>query len=353
MFKFLLSLSTLIVSTCICASTYAATDKFDYAVLLQYHHVDDSTPPITSVSKETLAEHLELVKNEGFQVLPLPEVIDTLKSGGYFKKPTAVITFDDAYDSIYTNGFPLLKKYNWPFTIFIAPKPVEERFGGTLSWDQIKTMQDYGATMVNHSYQHDYLVRRLEGESKAQWLDRIKNDTEKAQRILEEKLGPLPKYMAYPFGEFDEDIKQLMSDMGYIAFGQQSGPINSSSDFLALPRFPASGIYANVKTLKTKLSSEPFELIEQRPNADVLQTGDSVPVFTLKVKDGDFRKHQVQCFYSGEPVETNVTTEQDTVTITATAGGKLSEGRSRYNCTAPHTSGSHYFWHSITFVTQS
>lgn len=348
MFKFLLLSITLSVTL------FAhSNNQYDHAVILQYHHVSDSTPPITSVTAEQLGEHLELIKSEGFQVLPLPQVIRTIQQGNTFDEPTAVITFDDAYESIYTAGFPLLKEYQYPFTIFVTPKPVEDGFSDMLNWQQLKEMQQYGATIANHSYQHDHLVFRLAGESDEEWLERIRKDTEKAQSRLEQELGNLPKYMAYPYGEFDEQLKSLMKDMEYIAFGQQSGPIHQTSDFLALPRFPASGIYANTKTLKTKLNSRAFHLIEERPNAQLRNAGDAVPELILKVKDNGFRHKQVQCFYSGNPVETKTSKdEHGIVVIQAKAGTTLSEGRSRYNCTAPSEDGRNYFWHSMAFVAQ-
>ncbi|EAT13722.1 polysaccharide deacetylase family protein [Bermanella marisrubri] len=348
MFKFLLLLITL-------SFTFVVHGKtgYDHAVILQYHHVSNSTPPITSVTAEQLEQHLNLIQKEGFQVLPLPQVIETLQQGNTFDKPTAVITFDDAYESIYTAGFPLLKEYQYPFTIFISPKPVEDGFTDMLSWGQLKEMQAYGATMANHSYQHDHLAFRLEGESDQEWLERIRKDTEQAQASLEHHLGSLKKYMAYPYGEFDEQLKSLMKEMGYIAFGQQSGPIHQTSEYLALPRFPASGIYANTKTLKTKLNSRAFHLIEELPKAQVRSAGDAVPELILKVKDNGFRHKQVQCFFSGNPVETKTSKdEHDIVVIQAKAKASLSKGRSRYNCTAPSEDGSNYFWHSKAFVAQ-
>lgn len=348
MFKFLLLLVTFSITL------FAhGKNEFDHAVILQYHHVSDSTPPITSVTPEQLKQHLELIREQGFQVLPLPEVISTIRDGKSFAKPTAVITFDDAYESIYTAGFPILKEYEYPFTIFVTPKPVEDGFSDMLDWQQIKEMQAYGATMANHSYQHDHLVFRLEGESDQEWLERIRQDTEKAQSSLKQALGELPKYMAYPYGEFDEQLKSLMKEMGYIAFGQQSGPIHQTSDFYALPRFPASGVYANTKTLKTKLNSRAFHLIEELPNAQLRNAGDAVPELTLKVKDNGFRHNQVQCFYSGNPVETKSSKdEHGVVMIQAKAGKSLTKGRNRYNCTAPSEDGSYYFWHSKAFIAQ-
>lgn len=320
------------------------------AVILQYHHVSETTPPSTSISPELFAQHLELIDELGFQVLPLKQVISTLQAGNGFKQKTLAITFDDAYNSIYFAGYPLLKQRQWPFTIFINPSAIDQKHGQTMTWEQLKEMQENGAMISNHSYEHLHLLEKSKNETLDAWKERITQDIQRAQQRLEEKLNIDNQYLAYPYGEFDESLKSLLKEMGYLGFSQQSGPIHVTSDFQSLPRFPAAGIYANTKTLKLKMNSLAFTIQKVTPTQTIRSTLDMAPALTLVVDEHDVRYQQAQCYYQGNPIPTQVKRENNLLTINAQYDGTLTLGRSRYNCTAPSKTENRYYWYSMPFV---
>ncbi|GAA6133662.1 polysaccharide deacetylase family protein [Oceaniserpentilla sp. 4NH20-0058] len=322
-----------------------------HAVIVQYHHVSEATPPSTSISPEGFAEHLQLIDDLGFQVLPLIDVIEGLHSGIGFKQKTLAITFDDSYDSIYTTAFPLLKARNLPFTIFVNPLAIDEQHGSTMTWENLIEMQTQGATIANHSQEHLHLLKKIDNETQLDWKQRIQGDILTAQNRLVEKLGIKNRYFAYPYGEFDEALKQLLSELNFISFSQQSGPINISNDFQSLPRFPASGIYANPATLKVKLNSLPFQIINVEPKPIIRSELESAPQLILTVKPNNIHYQQAQCFYQGEAIDTTAQLVEDTLVIQAQFNGPLALGRSRYNCTAPSKTSREYYWYSIPFIT--
>ena len=51
------------------------------AVILQYHHVSETLPAVTSVSANTFTEHLSYLKEHNFNVIPLNELISALQQG--------------------------------------------------------------------------------------------------------------------------------------------------------------------------------------------------------------------------------------------------------------------------------
>ena len=347
----LFTLVTLLLSQASLSKSQLVPASYDYATLIQYHHVSNKTPAITSVTGEQFQAHLELIESLGFQILPLPDVISSIKNNIPFNKKTLAITFDDAYASIYENAFPLLKKRNWPFTIFVNPKAIDAGHSRQLSWAMLKEMQKNGATIANHSHEHNHLLKRLDGETKAQWLTRTQKDIQTAQHRLKEKLGIQNKWLAYPYGEFDEDLQNLLTEMGFLGFSQQSGAINISTDMLAIPRFPASGIYANVNTLKTKLLSRPFYVQGQKPKYKIRDVSEEAPELVLTVNKKDINHRYAQCYFSGKRVETKKEIKGTELTISTQFNGSLPHGRSRYNCTAPSLSQKIYYWHSMPFIT--
>lgn len=312
--------------------------------------MDSKTPNSTSVSPETFAKHLNLIEELGVQVLPLGTIIETIQSGKPFKQDTLAITFDDGFKSIYENAYPLLKEKGYPFTVFINPKATLEKHSSQMTWQQLKEIIENGATISNHTYEHNHLLARLENETDEQWLKRTSEDINKAQRILEEKLDIKNKWVAYPYGEFDLPLKQLLKQQGYLGFSQQSGPINQTTDWQAIPRFPASGIYANTNTLKTKIKSLPFNIISTEPAAKLYGPDDPTPTLKLTVKKHDINVYGLQCYYAGKPMETKKEVEGDAIKIITEYEGTLPTSRSRYNCTAPSLSEKRYYWYSMPFI---
>ncbi|MFY0640269.1 MAG: polysaccharide deacetylase family protein [Bermanella sp.] len=320
------------------------------AIILQYHHVSTDTPASTSISPEAFAEHLELITELGFDVKPLEFVIESIKNNTPFSRKTVAITFDDGYDSIYLAAYPQLKSKGFPFTVFICPKAIDKNHGSTMTWEQLKEIDNNGGNIANHSFEHLHLLEQLNNETQDQWQARITKDISMAQQRLEEQLGPRLKYFAYPYGEFNEILKNLLKNEGYMAFAQQSGAVNQFSDLQALPRFPASGVYSNLQTLKTKLNSLAFPVIEYSPKQEIRKAKEATPRITLKVHAEDIRHHQAQCYFSGSPVPTTTTISDNQLTIEAQFDGPLPLGRSRYNCTAPSKSQKGYYWFSMPFI---
>ena len=96
------------------------------AVILQYHHVSETLPAVTSVSANTFTKHLNYLKEHNFNVIPLNELISALKQGKALDDKTLAITFDDGYNNNYEQAAPILEKFGYPYTIFVNPKLIDE-----------------------------------------------------------------------------------------------------------------------------------------------------------------------------------------------------------------------------------
>ncbi len=355
MFRALLRLTIQLAITFITllsANAFSQKISQPQAVILQYHHVSTLTPSSTSIDPLLFIKHLDLIEHQGFQVLPLPQVLNKLAQATPFKRKTLAITFDDGYLSIYENAFPELKKRKLPFTIFISPEAIDKKFGNSLNWQQLQEMQRNGATIANHSFAHNHLLAKNKGESQAQWRQRSMLDIQLSQSRLKEELGVENLLFAYPYGEFDQALKSLIKGLGFVAFSQQSGPVSPSSDRQALPRFPASGMYARLETLKVKINSLAFDIKSALPSSQLLTFGETAPALKLRVNAGDVQYQQAQCFYMGTAINTKITTLGSDILIEAQLATPLKAGRSRYNCTAPSLSQNRHYWYSMPFINQ-
>lgn len=322
-------------------------------VVLQYHHVSNKTPVSTSISPELFSAHMDYIAAEKFQVVDILQLKIWLQEGTTLPDRTVVITFDDGYRSVFTTAFPELKKRKWPFTVFVNTKSHDEKNSQFMSWQELKTLNKYGAVIANHTDSHPHLIRQKSGESFAKWHQRRESEIDFAEKRLAKELGRSHALFAYPYGEYDDNLKDYLKSKGYLAFGQHSGPISKNSDPQQLPRFPFGGRYGDMEDFASKLKSLPFPLSQIKVttergaviNNPELPPSSSKPILRiasplLKYLDG------ANCYASGQG---KINSEIRGGVLVAQASRDLPPGRSRYNCTV-HAGGGRFYWYSQLFI---
>src|SRR5690554_3466553 len=348
--KYLLPL-LLLLSTHTAFAEEQAPVAYYHATVLMYHHISTRTPPSTSTSPADFIQHLDMLEKDGFEVWPIDRVTQQIKRRRPLPDKVAVITFDDGYISVYEEALPILKERKLPFTIFVNANPINEKRPLYMSWAQLKEAQEAGGIIANHTLSHTHLIRKLkddEGleESDADWLKRITHEIDANQQEIIKHLGSAPKIFAYPYGEYNPEIQKLLQKMGYIAFGQQSGPANPYTNLTALPRYAANGTSANPSSLRTKLHALPFPIISEEPSSAVLDGSNRRPSLNLTLLPGDYRINQFRCYGpNAELLKISRKTLADgNLQISVNSDKDLHTGRPRYNCTAPHKTQNRYFW---------
>lgn len=310
------------------------------AVVLQYHHIDTTTPPITSTDPEMYLAHLDYLEKAGFQVVALQDIVDTPEIGDDNR---VAITFDDAYANLLDNAVPALTARNWPFTIFVATEFVGQQ--GYLSWEDLRGIERQGGTLANHTHSHLHMLRKLDGEADAQWLQRLQGEITKSQALLEKHLAAPARHFAYPYGEYNYPILELIDELDFVGFGQQSGAIGKLSDHRLLPRFPLSGIYANFETFKTKVHTQalPARIGKTPPVID-----ENPPELILSFDEPEsLRLNALTCYGPGG---TTSLEEKSEGVFMAKNKMPLPVGRSRYNCTMPMQNSRHFYWFSQLWI---
>ncbi|MDT0595140.1 polysaccharide deacetylase family protein [Glaciecola petra] len=316
-------------------------------VILQYHHVATNTPSITSISPSVFSEHMRYLK-EHHQVIDLDTALSKLKNKQPLPDKSVVITFDDGYKNIFENATPILEKYDFPYTVFINPDEIGNS-NAQMTWQDIKSMMPL-ATFANHTLDHLHLLERLAGESESAWLIRVMDNINRAENAIRKQLSYSKKWLAYPFGEFNQDLRLRLQQQGYIGFGQQSGAVSNFSDTGALPRFPAAGIYANIKTLKTKLNSLAMPVIAQNPKRVEYMPKESIKSLSLTIEDHDLNMANFACYFKGE----SIAIERSNNSVNARLNHLTAPGRQRINCTAPSLSQKgRFYWYSYPIFTST
>lgn len=352
---FIIVLFTAITNTSFAAiktlstSTNEQSTVYHNAVILLYHHVANDTPKSTSVSPQVFRQHMEYL-HKNHTVLPLQKVINALKNNTPLPPNSVAITFDDGYQDILINAHPILTEMDFPYTIFINPGEIGKN-RSQLNWTQVISMHNEGVSFANHTIDHAHLLNNRTSMPVSEWLETSWQNIQQAEQMIEKHLGESLKYLAYPFGEFNNTLANMLKHEGYVAFAQHSGAIGPHSNFQALPRFPAAGPYANLDSLKTKLNSLAMPVVSSSLDtlykySPEVEDRHNLPPITITVNSEDMLLSQARCYYSGVPIETQVTSDQ----ITFRVSSSLPVGRSRVNCTAPSIAyQGRYYWYSQPF----
>jgi peptidoglycan/xylan/chitin deacetylase (PgdA/CDA1 family) len=319
------------------------------AVILQYHHVSDSTPASTSISPKQFEVHLQYLKDNNFKVVPLSELIEGIKNQRPLPDKSVAITFDDAYTDVLTQAKPILDKFSFPYTIFVNPGIITRNDNNDsshyLSWIQLKALGDTGVIIANHGYEHDSMARITENLTQTQWLTKQTSLLLKAEAIIKENTGQSWRYYAYPYGEYDMAVQAWAKANDFVAFSQQSGAIDLSTDLTSVPRFPASKPYDKISGLRDKLNSLAFNISFEGEQAETIFKHKEAQSITFEVETGDFYKSGLNCYISG--LGKQKINWHDDNSFSINFSKDLPIGRVRANCTAASISKpGRYYWYS-------
>jgi peptidoglycan/xylan/chitin deacetylase (PgdA/CDA1 family) len=159
------------------------------------------------VTPENFTRQMAYLNNKGYDVISLDELVEGIKNNRRFKHKTVVITIDDGYKDNYNYAYPILKKYDFPATIFIITNSIGRK-KDFMSWGEIRAMSGDNISFGGHTRNHIYLPSVEKKEI-------LWNETTGCKRRIEAELRTPADYFCYPFGGFTEEIKTILKESGY------------------------------------------------------------------------------------------------------------------------------------------
>ena len=97
-----------------------------HRVVEDYESESKSEMPSMLTSRAMFERHLECLGRR-FRFVSLDDIGERLASGRPFTEPVAAITFDDGYQDVYENAFPVLKRKGIPAAMFVVTDLVDRR----------------------------------------------------------------------------------------------------------------------------------------------------------------------------------------------------------------------------------
>src|SRR5437899_3539239 len=196
--------------------TKPVVDQTAQTLIFCYHRlVDKVRYPGTEITPAAFEAQMKELKDKGVTVISMQDLLAWKRGEKNIPPRCAVITFDDGWKSQYEVAWPILKKYGYPFTMFIYTEGVRGgHFGGgeAITWEQLAEMRDAGIDIEAHSATHQDLRKpydkvarkRLSPPEYEQWLQ---NEIVGCKQLLEQRLGIKVNCFAVPYGFYNEHIK--------------------------------------------------------------------------------------------------------------------------------------------------
>ena len=310
------------------------------AVVFMYHRFGQTTHPSTNTTIAQLEAHIAELTSGRYAVLPLPEIVGAIREGRDLPDRTVGLSVDDAFLSLYTEGWPRFRKAGLPLTLFVATGAIDRGYRNYMSWNRIRELAAAGVTIGSQTDTHPHMPV-LSPEANAAELAR-------SNERFERELGKRPSLFAYPFGENSRAVRGVVERAGFVAaFGQHSGVLYPGADRFFLPRFAMNEAYGSASRFRLAANALPIEARDIAP-ADPLLTADTNPPdFAFTVSGAALRGlASIACYASGQGRAAVNRLGEDRVAVRVEKA--FPPGRARINCTMPAGDG-RWRWFGMQF----
>jgi len=181
-----------------------------------------------AVSLGSFIRQIDYLGAEGYAFVSVDEILEASRGGRSLPEKAVLLTFDDAYESFYSNVFPLLKAKGYPCVLAVVsswhdyPEGSSEHVSRLMSWAQIKEVADSGLVEIA-SHSHDghraiaadpygstapalavraYDISARAYESAQSYEARVLGDLRSSAKVLEERVERKPRVLVWPYGRY-------------------------------------------------------------------------------------------------------------------------------------------------------
>ncbi len=218
--------------------------------ILMYHSISDGTEDAASPYYRTatrpaiFAQHMALLRAEGYRVVSVRDGLREFHSGGSDNGKTVVLTFDDGLRDFYTNAFPILREHEQTASVFlptafIGDQPGHFKGQECMTWSEARELHEAGIEIGSHTVNHPQLYKL--------GFDEIRAELANSKAVIEDRLGSVVVSFAYPYAFPDADrsfvraVGVVVAQTGYrYCVTTAVGCVKPGDDDYCLKRLPAN-----------------------------------------------------------------------------------------------------------------
>jgi peptidoglycan/xylan/chitin deacetylase (PgdA/CDA1 family) len=185
---------------------------FQTVPILCYHRFGSNRSAMT-VTPAAFEAQMEYLAKNGYRVISLSQLAGFLEGKEPLPRKTVAITIDDGYRGTYQIAYPILKKYGFPATVYLYSDFVGA--SDAMTWPQMQELVRSGLIEIQpHSKTHANLTVKLPAESDAKYVERMRREIDAPINALQERLSIASFSYAYPYGDVNEIVADLLARQG-------------------------------------------------------------------------------------------------------------------------------------------
>ena len=217
--------------------------------VLGYHDFSESAPETAMrIRTSKFRKQMEALRQLGITVISIEDFQAWKKGTKIIPQKSVLITLDDGWKSVYTDAFPILKEYRYPFTIYLYKNYIDGG-GKALTTPMIKEMVANGASLGSHSVTHPYpvTVKNYRRKGPNEYDAYLRKEMGESKRFLEAKFNSKIGTYAYPGGFHTEEMFKIGAEFGYLhLFTVLPGKVKRDTLDNTLPRYIILGNYDKI-----------------------------------------------------------------------------------------------------------
>jgi peptidoglycan/xylan/chitin deacetylase (PgdA/CDA1 family) len=196
--------------------------------ILLYHQVAESgTAYGLRVSPQMFETQMAWLASEGYRVVPLDDLL-AARQRGYIAPKSVAITFDDGHRGVMLHAYPVLKRFGFHATLFLATGSMDgDEFPWTrplvgkdrdpdeyrpLRWAEVRALDRAVIGLGSHSVSHPHLAQLS--------ADAMRREMTESRRRIEEETGVNVRWFSYPggiarYGDHSDETRRALVALGY------------------------------------------------------------------------------------------------------------------------------------------
>ncbi|MFC1980299.1 polysaccharide deacetylase family protein [Chloroflexota bacterium] len=166
-----------------------------------------------------------LLRALSYESVTYDDLRDYVLHGTPLPAKPIIITLDDAYQNAYTKAKPILDEFGYSAvanvpTAYIGnaeadrqdnsfdPQEYAVRETTMIIWPELAELRDAGWSIQSHSVTHPRLDLQTD--------EQIRDEVVQSRDTILDRLGVVSYYFCYPYGKYDNRVKQILQEEGYL-----------------------------------------------------------------------------------------------------------------------------------------
>jgi len=213
-----------------------SADGYQVVPILRYHRISKQCKTMLCMSKKAFEQQMKYLQDHKYRVITLRQLLGFLQYRNGLPERSVVITFDDGDRSFYKIAFPILKKHGYKAALFVHTDFIDNS-KNALTWNQLRKLKAHGFEIGSHGLSNSDFTKKREDEDDQAYIERIKDELVRSKKIIDKKLMQDTVYVAFPFGNYNQEIMHLSEKAGFkIGLSLKSGSNPFFADPLSLKR---------------------------------------------------------------------------------------------------------------------